>query len=185
VEHCFNRAFFDAAGYMRRAGNPSGRRVIIVITGLTTGFECSGPSNEDARLAILESGSVVCGVVPTSAGQRIESGLMRAVTGIGGLFKVRTSSLKQLAEETGGEIVSEKADRLVSAFGTLVEHLRTRYTIGFVSTNTKKDGSYRKLRLDVWPFARKAGEKLVVRTRRGYVARLRAGEVREPALPRR
>src|SRR5215510_7262757 len=54
ASHCFNRAFYDAANYMRMAGNPDGRRVIIMITGITAFFDCGSPSGEEARAAILE-----------------------------------------------------------------------------------------------------------------------------------
>lgn len=170
ADHCFNSAFYDAAEYMRRAGNPDGRRVILMITGITSYFNCRGPSGEEARMAVLESGSVVCGIIPKTAGQRIESGIMRTMTGIGGLFKAKTSNLKQLAEETGGEVLTDKPENLDHTFNDLIDHLRTRYSLGFVSTNTKRDGSFRKLKLDVAAQAQKPDARLVVKTKRGYVA---------------
>jgi VWFA-related protein len=178
AEHCFNRAFYDAANYMKRAGNPDGRRVIIVITALTTALDCQGPSREQTRLAVLESGSVVCGIIPKSTGQRMESGAMRAITGIAGLFKASSTSIKQLAEETGGEVMSDKPEYLDRAFNDLVSHLRTRYSVGFVSTNTKRDGSFRKLKVEVSKEAQDSRGKLVVKTRRGYIAG-REGQMKE------
>lgn len=170
ANHCFNRAFYDAAEYMKRAGNPDGRRVIIVITSVTTYFDCSGPSGDEVRRAILESGSVVCGLIPKTPGQRIESGVMHAITGIGGVFKARSSNLNKLAEETGGEVLTDKPENLDRTFNDLLDHLRTRYVIGFVSTNTKRDGTFRKVKLDIVPSLRKPDSKLVVKTRRGYLA---------------
>jgi VWFA-related protein len=168
--HCFSGAFLDAANYMRNAGNPDGRRVIIVITGLTAYFECATASANDARMAILESGSVVCGIVPKTAGQQLENGIMIAAAGIGGLFKAKTSNLKQLADETGGEVLIDKPEALDHTFNQLIDHLRTRYALGFVSTNRKRDGSFRKVKLELAPAARKRDDKLVVKTKRGYVA---------------
>ncbi|HXG67867.1 MAG TPA: hypothetical protein VNO70_22395, partial [Blastocatellia bacterium] len=49
-------------------------------------------------------------------------------------------------------------------------HLRTRYSIGFVSSNTKRDGTYRKLKLEIAAPAQGREGKLVVKTRRGYKA---------------
>jgi VWFA-related protein len=170
ANHCFNRAFYDAAEYMKHAANPDGRRVIIVITSVTTYFDCSGPSGDEARRAILESGSVVCGIIPKTAGQRMESGIMRTVTGIGGLFKAKSSNLNQLAEETGGEVLTDKPENLDHTFKDLIGHLRTRYVVGFVSTNPKRDGSFRKLKLEVVPSLQKPDSKIVVKTRRGYIA---------------
>jgi Ca-activated chloride channel homolog len=170
ADHCFNRAFYEAADFMRRAGNPDGRRVIIMITGITTYFDCSGPSADEARMAVLESGSVVCGIIPKTAGQRMENGIMMAAAGIGGLFKAKSSNLKQLAEETGGEVLHDKPENLDRVFNDLIDHLRTRYTLGFVSTNRKRDGSFRKLKLELARPAQKSEDRLVVKTKRGYIA---------------
>lgn len=176
AEHCFNRALYEAADYMRRAGNPDGRRVIIVISAITTFFDCAGTSPAEARMAILESGSVVCGIIPKTAGQRIENGVMIAAAGIGGLFKAKSSSLKQLAEETGGEVLTDKPENLDHTFNDLIDHLRTRYTLGFVSTNKKRDGTFRKLKVGLARPLAKSEDRLVVKTKRGYVAARDAGQ---------
>ncbi|MGH9822406.1 MAG: VWA domain-containing protein [Blastocatellia bacterium] len=178
ANHCFNRAFYQAAKLMERAANPAGRRVIIMITGVTRDLGCtSGPSFTETRNEVLESGAVVCGLIPSSAEQKAENGIMGTIASVAGVFKVPTSSLKQFADETGGEIFSEKAAELDHAFGTLVDHLRNRYTLGFVSSNTAHDGTYRKLKVDVVPeVARREGGEVVVKTRRGYLApKTRAG----------
>ena len=179
ADHCFNRAFYEAAEYMRRAGNPEGRRVIIMITGITTFFGCAGPSLEEARMAVLESGSVVCGIIPKTAGQRMENGIMIAAAGIGGLFKAKSSNLKQLAEETGGEVLTDKPENLDHTFNDLIDHLRTRYTLGFVSTNKKRDGSFRKLKVELAHPPTKSEDRLVIKTKRGYVAARDAGQTNE------
>jgi VWFA-related protein len=171
ANHCLNRAFYEAASYMQRAGNPVGRRVIIVITGVTSNFDCAGgPSGGEAKREVFESGSVVCGIIPKSAGQRMESGMMRTMTGVAKVFKVSTLRINDLAEETGGEVLTDKPENLDATFNTLFEHLRTRYQMGYVPTNRKHDGTTRKLRLKVSPAAEKSQGKLAVKTRRSYVA---------------
>lgn len=171
ANHCLNRAFYEAASYMQRAGNPVGRRVIIVITGVTSNFDCAdGPSGSSAKREVFESGSVVCGIIPKSAGQRVESGMMRTMTGVAKVFKVSTLRINDLAEETGGEILTDKPENLDATFNTLFEHLRTRYQMGYVPTNRKHDGTTRKLRLKVSPAVEKSQGKLAIKTRRTYVA---------------
>jgi VWFA-related protein len=171
ADHCLNRAFYEAANYMVRAGNPGGRRVIIVVTGVTSNFDCAGgPSGTEARHEVFESGSVVCGLIPRSAAQKMESGMMRGMTGIAGIFKVPTLRVNDLADETGGEVVSDKPENIDRAFDTLIEHLRTRYQLAYVPTNRKHDGTVRKLKLKVSPAAEKTQGKLAVKTRRTYVA---------------
>lgn len=171
ADHCLNRAFYDAAHYILQAGNPVGRRVIIVITGVTSNFDCTdAPSGKEAARAIYESGAVVCGLIPSSAGQRMENGVVSMGTRIGRMFKVPTISINQLAEETGGEVLDDKPEVLDRAFNTLIDHLRTRYQLGFTSSNKKRDGTVRKLKLELSPSAKKSQGELVVRTRRTYVA---------------
>lgn len=171
ANHCLDTAFYEAARYMNRAGNPVGRRVIVVITGVTSNFDCQGdPSVGEAKREVYESGSVVCGLIPRSAGQRAESGVMRAMTGIAGAVGVPTIRVNDLAEETGGEVLDDKPENLDRTFDTLFEHLRTRYQLAFVPTNRKHDGTVRKLKLTVKPAAAKSQGKLAVKTRRSYVA---------------
>jgi len=173
--HCFNKAFYQAAKYMNEAANPAGRRVLIMITGITTDFSCKGISPDEVRNEIFESGTVVCGLIPASAGQHLESGIIRGATGVGKAFGAHTASLSQLAEETGGEVMNDKAENLDKTFGTLVDHLRTRYSIGFIPTNPKRDGTFRKLKLDLPPSVDAKYGKVVVKTRRGYIAGKAAG----------
>ncbi|HKF56895.1 MAG TPA: hypothetical protein VKJ45_15660, partial [Blastocatellia bacterium] len=56
------------------------------------------------------------------------------------------------------------------AFETMVDHLRSRYTIGYVSSNTRRDGTYRKVRVQISPDVQKREGDLTVSTRRGYLA---------------
>ncbi|MEP6741357.1 MAG: VWA domain-containing protein [bacterium] len=170
ADHCLNKAFAKAADYMVSAGNPVGRRVIITITGITRNFDCGhGPSGKAAKLALYESGSVVCGLVPTTIVQRLENRYMVIGTKALGMFG-RTLDIKELAEETGGEVMQDNPENLDTTFNTLIEHLRTRYNLAFVSTNKKRDGSLRKLKIDLAPEAQKSRGKLVVKARRAYIA---------------
>lgn len=170
ADHCLNKAFAKAADYMVTAGNPVGRRVIIAITGITRNFDCGhGPSGRAAKQAIFESGSVVCGLIPTSIGQRMENRYMVVGTKALGLFG-HTLDIRELADETGGEVFAEKPEQLDTTFKMLIEHLRTRYNLAFVSSNKKRDGTLRKLKIDLTPEAQKSNGKLVVKARRGYIA---------------
>ena len=171
AQHCLDSAFYEAARYMVRAGNPVGRRVIVVITAVTSAFACPGePSVGEAKREVYESGSVVCGLIPRSPEQQAESGMFRAMTGIGGVFGAKSLRINELAEETGGEVLTDKPAQLDRTFDTLFEHLRTRYQLAFAPTNRKHDGTVRKLKLTLKPAAEKPHGKLAVKTRRTYVA---------------
>jgi len=171
ADHCLNKLFADAADYMMSAGNPTGRRVIVVITGLTRNFDCpGGPSGKFAAQAIYESGSVVCGIIPREMGQGVENGIMVWATRMGKLGGAPYMDLETLANETGGEILSDKPDNLSITFQTLMDHLRSRYNLAFVSTNKKRDGTTRKLKIDLAQSAQKSKDRLVVKARRSYIA---------------
>ena len=171
ADHCLNTLFFDAADYMNKASNPVGRRVVIAITGVTRNFDCPGsPSGKSAAQAIFESGSVVCGIIPKTDEQGIENGIMIWATRLGRLGHAPYLDIQTLANETGGELLKDKPENLNTTFQTLMDHLRSRYNLAFVSSNKKRDGTTRKLTIDVAPSLQKSQGKLVVKARRSYVA---------------
>ena len=171
ANHCLNTAFDEAANYMNRAANPSGRRVIIVLTGVTRNWDCNnGPSHTAATHSVFESGSVVCGLIPKTPAQAAENGMMRWATRMGRIGGVHYLDIQKLADETGGEVLRDKPEELHQTFDTLITHLRTRYSFSFVSTNKKHDGTVRKLKVDVAEGAAKSEGKLVVKARKSYVA---------------
>ncbi|MDQ1706852.1 MAG: Ca-activated chloride channel [Pyrinomonadaceae bacterium] len=171
ADHCLNKAFAQAADYMVTAGNPVGRRVIIAITGITRNFDCGhGPSGKAAKLSLFESGSVVCGLIPKTRVQGMENKYMVWGTKMVGAFGAPTLDIKQLAEETGGEVFEEKPELLDTTFAALIDHLRHRYSLAFVSSNRKRDGSLRKLKISVGPSVEQSQGKVVVKARRSYLA---------------
>ncbi len=171
ADHCLNTLFFDAADYMIRASNPVGRRVVILITGVTRNFDCpNSPSGKSAAQAIYESGSVVCGIIPKTTGQVIENGVMIWASRIGKVQGQGYLDIQNLANETGGEVLADKPENLNATFQTLMDHLRSRYNLAFSSSNKKRDGTTRKLKIDVAPAAHPAKDKLVVKARRTYIA---------------
>lgn len=165
--HCLNNVFADAAHYMIRASNPAGRRVMIVMSGVTRAYNCyGGPSDKSAAQAIYESGSVVCGIIPKVKAQVLENGIMTMATRLTKLGGADYMDIHTLANETGGEVFSDKPEKLDTTFQTLIDHLRSRYSLAFVSTNKKRDGTMRKLKLNLTPSTDKSKGKLVIRTRR-------------------
>ena len=172
ANHCLNFAFDEAANYMMKAGNPTGRRVIVLITGVTRNWACKGgPSNDAAKHSVFESGSVVCGIIPKTPEQVAENGAMRWATRLGRIGGVHYLDVQKLADDTGGEVLHDRPEELNGTFNTLITHLRTRYSFSFVSTNKKRDGSVRKLKVDLAKdVEKKNGGKLVVKARKSYVA---------------
>lgn len=97
-----------------------------------------------------------------------------------GLFKKSPKEkaeglLTKLAEETGGKAFFPKELSEVHAVAEQIStDLRTQYSIGYYPTNSKKDGSFRAVKVQVSSGAR----RLVARTRNGYVATPREAETK-------
>ena len=171
VAHCFNIMFADAAEHMFKASNPAGRRVIIVITSMTRLFDCSNaPSNRAASAAIYESGAVVCAIIPKVLTQQVENALQKFSTRVNRVVAANYMDLEYMANETGGEVLADKPEKFDTTFQTLIDHLRSRYNMAFVSTNKKRDGTTRKLKLAVDPARQGSKGKLVIKARRSYIS---------------
>jgi VWFA-related protein len=73
--------------------------------------------------------------------------------------------LHSLAEPTGGRMFAVTPETpLAAIFDTIQEELRSQYSLGYVSTNTARDASYRKLQVEARP------RGLKVEARKGYYA---------------
>jgi VWFA-related protein len=80
--------------------------------------------------------------------------------------------LRSFAEFTGGEAYFPRfVTEFPSIFSNISAQLRNQYSIGYVSNNTKKDGKFRKIRIDVTADINNDGkpDKVKVMTRKGYV----------------
>jgi VWFA-related protein len=75
------------------------------------------------------------------------------------------SVLKKLSEETGGTVIRVNRMKDTSAaFQEIADELRTQYLLGYTPTNTKADGSFRKIEVRV------RHDNYKVQARRGYYA---------------
>jgi len=84
---------------------------------------------------------------------------------------VDKGALRDLAQRTGGRaFFPDKKLDLTTAFAEIEKELRTQYLIAYSSTNKRRDGSYRKVTIEITnPELRK--EKLELRHRPGYFAK--------------
>jgi VWFA-related protein len=86
----------------------------------------------------------------------------------GGGFNLADSGardMEQLAKDTGGRLINvgNNGRKLEEAFSQIEEELRTQYLASYTPTNSKADGTYRKIELS-------CGKNLRVQTRKGYYA---------------
>jgi Ca-activated chloride channel family protein len=78
------------------------------------------------------------------------------------------SNLRQLAEQTGGRVLFPANPRGVAkAFARIEEELRSRYAVSYKPSEFTPDGHYRAIKIE----ARKGGDKVEIRARKGYYAR--------------
>jgi VWFA-related protein len=73
--------------------------------------------------------------------------------------------MRKLTEQTGGRVINvgNKFDKLKEAFDQIAAELRSQYNIGYVPSNIKLDGTYRKLEI-------KNKQNYKIQARAGYYA---------------
>jgi Ca-activated chloride channel family protein len=85
------------------------------------------------------------------------------------LYEIADTQMNDLAKTSGGKVfpVGDISDAR-NAFKSVADEIGTKYALGYYSSNEKRDGTYRKIRVDVKGLP--AGSK--VRAREGYTAPL-------------
>jgi len=83
-----------------------------------------------------------------------------------GLSYSGDSEMKKLTQETGGRVieVGNKFDKLKEGFNQIANELRSQYNVGYIPTNTKLDGSFRKVEIHT------ANKDYKIQSRNGYYA---------------
>jgi VWFA-related protein len=76
------------------------------------------------------------------------------------------SAMKKMAEETGGRVINvgNNGPKLEAAFQQIEDELRTQYVASYTPSNTKLDGSFRRLGVEC------RGDGMKVQVRKGYFA---------------
>ena len=89
----------------------------------------------------------------------------RGFYGMQGAFYSGEGDMRKLTEATGGRVINvgNKFDKLREAFDQIAAELRSQYNIGYVPTNAKQDGTYRKLEI-------KNKQNYKIQARAGYYA---------------
>ncbi|HKO97057.1 MAG TPA: VWA domain-containing protein [Pyrinomonadaceae bacterium] len=85
--------------------------------------------------------------------------------------KLDSGALKKVTGQTGGRAFFPKlAEELKLAFAQIDQELRSQYNVGYTPTNANRDGSYRRIRIEVVnPELQK--NKVRLQYREGYYAR--------------
>lgn len=74
-------------------------------------------------------------------------------------------TLKKMSKETGGRMIEVRRSKdLSAAFEEISQELRSQYSLGYTSSNPRRDGKFRKLKVKT------RGKGLRVHARKGYYA---------------
>ena len=80
-------------------------------------------------------------------------------------FREAEFVLRQLAQETGGRaFFITRAEDLKEVYGQISDELSSQYTVGYASKNSRRDGAWRRVVVQI------ARAGAVARTKRGYYA---------------
>jgi Ca-activated chloride channel family protein len=147
-------ALYDAIGvYLDDAGGQDGRKIMLLYT---DGGDTRSSISFRELMDLLKVSDVT--VYPIGELEHQSSSGRSA----------QRLLLQQIAEVTGGQAFFPTAlKELDGVYDKVVAEIRAQYSIGFVSTNEKTDGAWRKVELRV---VRKDGKDLRVRSRKGYFA---------------
>jgi Ca-activated chloride channel homolog len=165
-------AVYQAAGQLKRASTPESRRVIIAITdNISTQQRFMGHSGGEAVRELYETGGVVCGLLIGGGLGKQASGVRKVIRYAPPFLLVGDpADIDTFADRTGGEVMRASSDEIETRLVELIEHLRTRYAIGYTPSNSKHDGKFRKVKVTVSAAVEAREGKLSVLTRRGYYA---------------
>ena len=164
-------AYQDAARFLKRSANPESRRVIIAVTDDVSKKTSANPfANPRLLTELFEAGIVVNAVLydtthrmllRTGVSDQTVAGRVRANVGLSLFY----------AQRTGGLAIETSRETFKDRFADMIAHLRSRYTLAYMSSNTNQDGKFRKVRVKLTRAAEKRVGSLGILTRAGYHAR--------------
>ena len=147
-------AMYDALGvYLDGAAEEDGRSILVVFS---DGGDTRSALRFSEAMTLLRASDVTVFPIGLLQNQPANAQLGQR------------TRLTQLADESGGEAFFPRSMREVEdAFAAIEAQIRGQYTLGYVSSNTARDGRWRKVEVRV----RRDGLRgATVRTRRGYFA---------------
>jgi Ca-activated chloride channel family protein len=149
-----NTALYDAVGvYLDGAAGQSGRKIMLAYT---DGGDTRSAMRFSELLDLLKASDATVYVIGQLEHQTQSN------------KNAQRPILQQIAEATGGQAffpLSVKSLDMV--YDSVVAEIRAQYTLGYLSTNDKLDGAWRKVEIKV---VRKDAGDYRIRSRKGYYA---------------
>jgi len=149
-----NTALYDAIGlYLDGAAGQTGRKIMLLYT---DGGDTRSVLRFDELLNLLKaSDTTVYAIGQLEHQTQASKGAQRPI-------------LQRIAETTGGEAFFPlSVTDLDAVYDKVIAEIRAQYTLGYLSTNDKLDGGWRKVEIKI---VRRDGREYRVRSRKGYYA---------------
>jgi VWFA-related protein len=181
-----NDALYDT---LDRVAGVEGRKYIILVT---SGCDTFSRTNFDKLMKkVKQSQNTIVYPISTGKamlvwlganGQGVEPGLFPCSTEMD--FAQADARLKSIAKTTGGRWFGPRFEaEMPEIFGSIAAEIRNEYVITYRPTNTKQDGSYRKLKVDL---VAPDGKPIVVKDQKGkdvkYIVFAREGYTAKNAV---
>jgi Ca-activated chloride channel family protein len=150
-------ALYDALGvYLDGTSFQHGEKVVVVYS---DGADTRSVMSFRDTITGLKAADVTVYVVGFLAGHRGRRGMEQRI------------QLTQLAEATGGTaFFPSSQEDINTAYAQVLEEVNARYTLGYVSTNTREDGAWRQVDVRL---NRPDLKSAKIRSRKGYYSILR------------
>lgn len=162
-----NASLLSAADYMHsyseKIEDPKQREERRAILIVTDNLSLNYKASDRQVLRALYSDDTVLNAIVVGRGERpgpVPAGHTRNP-------EFSPSDVFALSEQSGGEAV--KADRADAAFPEMMERIRTRYTLIYKPPEARP-GSFRRIRVELSPDARRQYPRATIRHRTGYYA---------------
>ncbi len=147
-------ALYDAIGvYLDGASGRDGRTIMLLYT---DGGDTRSTLTLPELMDLLKASDVTVYAIGSLAHQSLSG------------RQPQERVLRQIAEVTGGQaFFPAGVKELDKVYDQVLAELRAQYTIGYLSTNDKRDGTWRKVDVKV---SRPGARGLRIRARKGYFA---------------
>ncbi|MBI1766191.1 MAG: VWA domain-containing protein [Acidobacteria bacterium] len=160
----FNEALFQTAGLIETSVAPRTRRVILWLTdNLPNRPPKSAHTEDEAFAQLFEHDIAVFGLMMQSAEGK--------VLGFVNIFMRGAGDLNKYAERTGGEVIKVEKENVEQRLAEVIDRVRARYTLGYISTNASQQAGFRRLRVRVTNAVERREGKVVLRGKAGYFAK--------------
>jgi Ca-activated chloride channel family protein len=149
-----NTALYDAIGtYLDGASGQDGRKIMLLYT---DGGDTQSALGFGGLIDLLRASDVTIYAIGELEHQPQSARMQQRMV------------LQQIADLTGGQaFFPADVKALDGVYAKVLAEIRAQYTVGYLSTNEKTDGAWRKVDVKI---ARKDGRDLRLRARKGYFA---------------